>query len=244
MLIRVQNVSKSYQQSSFRLENISFTVSEGEVVGIIGRNGTGKSTILKMVNGLIDHDGGQVFYQEKALKSMSSKELRAMRQEIAYIFQQHNLLLGETVYYHLALVYKLSGQKVDKKAIDDILTFMGMSNHKFSKCLSLSGGQQQKVAIAMAILQKPKLILCDEISAALDTNSEREIFELLAKLRQERGIAILMIAHQLPILKHYCDRVLIVDHQTIAETIVPVKGQRVQTDEDYVQQVKEFLLND
>lgn len=96
----------------------------------------------------------------------------------------------------------------------------------------------------MAILQKPRLILCDEISSALDTNSEKEIFDLLASLRDQYGISVLMIAHHLSVLKQYCDRVMILNHQTIAETVVPVKTASHQLETDYVSQVKEFLLHD
>ncbi|TYL22967.1 ATP-binding cassette domain-containing protein, partial [Streptococcus pyogenes] len=138
----------------------------GEIVGLIGSNGTGKSTILKMINGLMSCDQGHIYYQGQELKELSASQLRQMRKDIAYIFQHHNLLPGETVFYHLSLVYKLNHQKVDHEAIDDILDFLGLTRVKQVKCHSLSGGQQQKVAIAMAILQKPRLILCDEISSA------------------------------------------------------------------------------
>ena len=178
------------------------------------------------------------------MKSFSDNKLRQMRKDIAYIFQNHNLLAGESVYYHLALVYKLNHQKVNHDAINDILDFLGLMDLKQVKCHSLSGGQQQKVAIAMAVLQKPKLILCDEISSALDTNSEKEIFNLLSDLREKYGISILMIAHHLSLLKQYCDRVMILDHQTIVDTVVPVKATLNQLKSIYVDQVKEFLLHD
>ncbi|HEO7038803.1 TPA: ATP-binding cassette domain-containing protein, partial [Streptococcus agalactiae] len=200
--------------------------------------------ILKMINGLIPYDKGNIYYQGKEVKSFSDNKLRQMRKDIAYIFQNHNLLVGESVYYHLALVYKLNHQKVNHDAINDILDFLGLMDLKQVKCHSLSGGQQQKVAIAMAVLQKPKLILCDEISSALDTNSEKEIFNLLSDLREKYGISILMIAHHLSLLKQYCDRVMILDHQTIVDTVVPVKATLNQLESNYVDQVKEFLLHD
>lgn len=244
MIIALKDVSKTYQQSNFSLKHLSFEVHQGEIIGLIGQNGTGKSTILKMVSGLIPYDTGEILYEDQVIKDMSSKQKRLMRKDIAYIFQNHNLLLGETVYYHLALVYKLNQQKVDEAAIDDILQFLGLSALKKVKCHHLSGGQQQKVAIAMAILQKPRLILCDEISAALDTTSEQEIFDLLAKLRKERGIAILMIAHNLTILKQYCDTVFILGKQTILDKVHPKPLTQESSDDDYSMRVKEFLLNE
>ncbi|HEO6517778.1 TPA: ATP-binding cassette domain-containing protein [Streptococcus agalactiae] len=244
MIIELKSVGKIFPKSQFRLDDISFNIEEGEIVGLIGSNGTGKSTILKMINGLIPYDKGNIYYQGKEVKSFSDNKLRQMRKDIAYIFQNHNLLAGESVYYHLALVYKLNHQKVNHDAINDILDFLGLMDLKQVKCHSLSGGQQQKVAIAMAVLQKPKLILCDEISSALDTNSEKEIFNLLSDLHEKYGISILMIAHHLSLLKQYCDRVMILDHQTIVDTVVPVKATLNQLKSNYVDQVKEFLLHD
>ena len=244
MIIELKSVGKIFPKSQFRLDDISFNIEEGEIVGLIGSNGTGKSTILKMINGLIPYDKGNIYYQGKEVKSFSDNKLRQMRKDIAYIFQNHNLLAGESVYYHLALVYKLNHQKVNHDAINDILDFLGLMDLKQVKCHSLSGGQQQKVAIAMAVLQKPKLILCDEISSALDTNSEKEIFNLLSDLREKYGISILMIAHHQSLLKQYCDRVMILDHQTIVDTVVPVKATLNQLKSNYVDQVKEFLLHD
>lgn len=244
MIIELKSVGKIFPKSQFRLDDISFNIAEGEIVGLIGSNGTGKSTILKMINGLIPYDKGNIYYQGKEVKSFSDNKLRQMRKDIAYIFQNHNLLAGESVYYHLALVYKLNHQKVNHDAINDILDFLGLMDLKQVKCHSLSGGQQQKVAIAMAVLQKPKLILCDEISSALDTNSEKEIFNLLSDLREKYDISILMIAHHLSLLKQYCDRVMILDHQTIVDTVVPVKATLNQLKSNYVDQVKEFLLHD
>lgn len=244
MIIALKEVGKIFPKARFKLEHISFNIQEGEIVGLIGSNGTGKSIILKMINGLMSYDQGHIYYQGQELKELSASQLRQMRKDIAYIFQHHNLLPGETVFYHLSLVYKLNHQKVNHEAIDDILDFLGLTRVKQVKCHSLSGGQQQKVAIAMAILQKPRLILCDEISSALDTNSEKEIFDLLASLRDQYGISVLMIAHHLSVLKQYCDRVMILNHQTIAETVVPVKTASHQLETDYVSQVKEFLLHD
>ncbi|EAO70259.1 ABC transporter, ATP-binding protein [Streptococcus agalactiae 515] len=126
MIIELKSVGKIFPKSQFRLDDISFNIEEGEIVGLIGSNGTGKSTILKMINGLIPYDKGNIYYQGKEVKSFSDNKLRQMRKDIAYIFQNHNLLVGESVYYHLALVYKLNHQKVNHDAINDILDFLGL----------------------------------------------------------------------------------------------------------------------
>ena len=244
MIVQLKNVSKQYKDANFKLENISFDINKKEVIGIIGRNGTGKSTILKMINGIVSYDSGDILYKNSSIKSMDASTLRTTRKNLAYIFQHSNLIDNKSVYYHLSLVYKLNKVSVDKKKIDDILEFMNITRLKNSLCGSLSGGEQQKVAIAMALLQEPEVLLCDEISSALDTNSEKEIFALLNKLRTTTDISIVMISHSLSLLKNFCDRVVVIDDSTIKDIVVPNKNAKDDYDSNYYNYVKEFLLND
>ena len=244
MIVQLKNVSKQYKDANFKLENISFDINKKEVIGIIGRNGTGKSTILKMINGIVSYNSGDILYKNSSIKSMDASTLRNTRKNLAYIFQHSNLIDNKSVYYHLSLVYKLNKVSVDKKKIDDILEFMNITRLKNSLCGSLSGGEQQKVAIAMALLQEPEVLLCDEISSALDTNSEKEIFALLNKLRTTTDISIVMISHSLSLLKNFCDRVVVIDDSTIKDIVVPNKNAKDDYDSNYYNYVKEFLLND
>ena len=244
MIVQLKNVSKQYKDANFKLENISFDINKKEVIGIIGRNGTGKSTILKMINGIVSYDSGDILYKNSSIKSMDASTLRNTRKNLAYIFQHSNLIDNKSVYYHLSLVYKLNKVSVDKKKIDDILEFMNITRLKNSLCGSLSGGEQQKVAIAMALLQEPEVLLCDEISSALDTNSEKEIFALLNKLWTTTDISIVMISHSLSLLKNFCDRVVVIDDSTIKDIVVPNKNAKDDYDSNYYNYVKEFLLND
>ena len=244
MIVQLKNVSKQYKDANFKLENISFDINKKEVIGIIGRNGTGKSTILKMINGIVSYDSGDILYKNSSIQSMDASTLRKTRKNLAYIFQHSNLIDNKTVYYHLSLVYKLNKVSVDKKKIDDILEFMNITRLKNSLCGSLSGGEQQKVAIAMALLQEPEVLLCDEISSALDTNSEKEIFALLNKLRTTTDISIVMISHSLSLLKNFCDRVVVIDDSTLKDIVVPNKNAKDDYDSNYYNYVKEFLLND
>ncbi len=244
MIVQLKNVSKQYKDANFKLENISFDINKKEVIGIIGRNGTGKSTILKMINGIVSYDSGDILYKNSSIKAMDASTLRKTRKNLAYIFQHSNLIDNKSVYYHLSLVYKLNKVSVDKKKIDDILEFMNITRLKNSLCGSLSGGEQQKVAIAMALLQEPEVLLCDEISSALDTNSEKEIFALLNKLRTTTDISIVMISHSLSLLKNFCDRVVVIDDSTIKDIVVPNKNAKDDYDSNYYNYVKEFLLND
>lgn len=244
MIIKLENVSKKYDNSRLNLKKISFDIDKKQVIGLIGRNGSGKSTILKMINGLVKYDSGAIFYENKAIDKMSDKELRTMRKQVSYIFQNFNLLEGSSVYYHLSLVYKLNKEKVDHKKIDEILEFMDLSKLKHTACRNLSGGQQQKVAIAMSILQNPQVILCDEISSALDSNSEKEIFDLLMKIKDKYEIAIVMISHNLTVLKNFCDKVILIEDNVIKDIIIPKKSSTINYEKDYFSHVKEFLIND
>ena len=175
---------------------------------------------------------------------MTPATLRQTRKNLAYIFQHSNLIDNKSVYYHLSLVYKLNKVPVDKEKVNNILEFMNISRLKDSLCGSLSGGEQQKVAIAMALLQEPEVLLCDEISSALDTNSEKEIFTLLNKLRETSDISIVMISHSLSLLKNFCDKVIIIDNSTIKDIIIPNKDIKDDYDSNYYKYVKEFLLDD
>lgn len=241
MIINFNNVSKKYKDSDFFLENISFDIEKNEVVGIIGKNGSGKSTILKMACGLIPYEKGEIYYENRRLSSLTQSQKRDVQKNVAYIFQNANLLEGESVYYHLALPYRLSGSKINEAEIANMLSFMNLSPLKKVRCRNLSGGQKQKVAIAMALLQKPKVLLCDEISSSLDTNSEREIYELLLELKEKMEISLLVVSHNLSVLKKLCDRVLILDEGTIKEVLTPKKQEGTQPELEYFRYVKEFL---
>lgn len=242
MIMSLKNVCKTYKEANFKLENISFDVEESKSIGLIGKNGSGKSTLLKMMNGLVTVDRGEIFYKGLSLSSLSEKDLRAMRKKVAYIFQNANLLDEKSVYYHLSLVFKLNKERVNEEEIEEVLSFFRLSHLKHSRTGELSGGEKQKVAIATALLQKPEILLCDEISASLDTKSEKEIFDHLLTVKKEKKIALVLISHNLSILKNCCDRVLLLSSSGIREEILPKKSAEIDTDKKYLEYVKEYLL--
>ena len=244
MIIKVKNISKYFSDSNFKIENLSFNVNDNEVLGIIGPNGCGKSTILKIINGLIKFDAGEIIYNDKEVSKMNKFEKRIMKKDVSYIFQNSNLLETKTVFYHLSLIYKLNKEPINKEKIDNILKFMNIYDFKNTTCKNLSGGQKQRVAIAMSILQNPKVILCDEISSSLDTDSEKEVFDLLMKLKKTLNISIIIVSHNLAILKNFCDRVILMDKSKIRDIIIPVKPRGNDYNKDYFNYLKEFLLND
>lgn len=195
---------------------------------------------MKMANYLVKPDEGSIIYNGFPLESMKQNELRNLRKEVSYIFQEANLLENKTVYYHLSLIYKINKIKIDEESINNILDFMDIKRLKNSYCRELSGGQKQKVAIAMAILQNPKILLCDEISSALDNDAEKEIFDLLNKIIIEKDISVLIISHNLNVLKNFCDKILFIENNTIKDIIYPKKGGN-KYDDNYYENVVRFL---
>lgn len=240
MIIELKDVCKQYTDSNLILQNINLSIDVSEKIGIIGKNGSGKSTILKLINGLEDVTRGEILYHGDDITSLPAKQQLKARKKLAYIFQQFNLIENKTVFYHLALVYRLNKENINHQEIDELLNFLDLYEHKNKKCSILSGGQKQKVTIAMAILQQPELILCDEISSALDSKSEREIFKLLKELCSKKNISMLVVSHNLDILKNNCHRILFLEDGQIKDEFIPNQNRFTQSD-DYYQYVKSYL---
>jgi len=152
ILLQGQGLARTFADEVL-FENITIHIQENSRIAIVGRNGTGKSTILKMINGIVNYDSGDILYKSQSLSEMTPATLRQTRKNLAYIFQHSNLIDNKSVYYHLSLVYKLNKVPVDKKKVNYILEFMNISRLKDSLCGSLSGGEQQKVAFAMRLVQ-------------------------------------------------------------------------------------------
>lgn len=241
MLVEIKNISKSYKNTSFSLTGISFEIKKNEILGLVGENGTGKSTILKMIAMLESIDSGDIVFEGKSILDIKGKERRDLRKKHAYIFQENNLLLNKTVYYHLALVYKLKSEKIDNAKIDEVLNFMDLSRFKNSKCSNLSGGQAQKLSIAISLLFEPRLILCDEISSALDKTSEEEIYSLLQKIKNTKQCSVFLISHNLRVIKNYCDRVYFLKKNGKVEEVLPQKTRDEEKKTEFYDYVKEYL---
>ncbi len=241
MLIELENVAKKYNESKLNLQDINFELNEAEAIALLGQNGCGKSTILKMINGLIPCDKGEIRYKGRALKTMDARSLRSTRKEIAYIFQHANLLENKSVYYHLSLIYKLNKTNPNQDEIQKIMKFMSIEKLRNSFCGTLSGGEKQKVAIAMALLQEPKVLLCDEISSALDKNSEEEIFNLLLNIKNTRKIALVIVSHNLALIKKTCDKVYLINNNRIEDVIIPNNKNKENKVSKYTDFVKDYL---
>ncbi|MCR4943686.1 MAG: methionine ABC transporter ATP-binding protein [Clostridium sp.] len=211
-MIEIKNVYKSFGQTDV-LENISININEGEIYGIIGHSGAGKSTLLRCINGLESYDKGSVKVMGKEIKELSEKELRVFRKDLGMIFQNFNLLKRKTVYENVALPLETWGYKKDEinKKVKKLLNLVGLEEKINHKPASLSGGQKQRVAIARALALDPKILLCDEATSALDPKITKDILKLLLKINKELGITIVMVTHQMEVVKEVCEKVALID---------------------------------
>lgn len=222
-MIKVSNVYKSYKnrgKSQQVLNDINFTVEAGQVFGIIGKSGAGKSTLIKCLNLLEKPDSGSIIVDGVDLTKISAKELRAARQQIGVIFQHFNLLSSKTIFENVALPLVLQGNhnKAEiKTAVEEMLQVVGLEQFANKYPASLSGGQKQRVGIARALITKPKLLLSDEATSALDPQTTASILELLLEINQKLGITIVLITHELEVVRKICDKVAVIDGGRIIE---------------------------
>lgn len=211
-MIQISNVSKSYGDLKV-LKSVSFSIKEGQVYGIIGHSGAGKSTMLRCINGLEEYNEGELVVMGQEVSAMSEEELRKFRRKVGMIFQSFNLLKRASVYKNVALPMEL--WKMDKAATDkrvkELLNLVGLSHKVNSMPRELSGGEKQRVAIARALALEPKILLCDEATSALDPKITKDILQLLAKINKELGITIVMVTHQMEVVKEICERVVLIE---------------------------------
>lgn len=222
-MIKLENVKKSYKvksQSLTVLQDINFEVARGEVFGIIGKSGAGKSTVLRCLNLLESPDSGKVMIEGVDITKISKSELRKVRQNIGIIFQGFNLLNSKSVFENVALPLKLQGElnaEQIKVKVDNLLELVGLTefSHKYPK--SLSGGQKQRVGIARALATEPHILLSDEATSALDPQTTNSILELLLDINQKLGVTIVLITHEIDVVKKICDKVAVIDRGNIVE---------------------------
>ncbi|MFU0800687.1 MAG: methionine ABC transporter ATP-binding protein [Xylanivirga thermophila] len=221
-MITINNLSKYFETDTNKIwavKNVDLHVNRGEILGVIGLSGAGKSTFIRCLNRLEEPTEGQIIIDGVDMTSLSKKELRAKRKEIGMIFQHFNLLLQKTVAENIALPLELSGMarnKIDSR-VDELLKYVELTDKKNAYPSQLSGGQKQRVAIARALANNPKVLLSDEATSALDPKTTKSILELLNKIRHEFGLTIVMITHQMEVVKDICDRVAIIENGEIIE---------------------------
>ena len=216
-MIEIKNISKTFHQKkqSFKaLDQVSLNIEKGDIVGIIGFSGAGKSTLIRTVNLLERPDEGQIIINGKDFTRLSSKQLAEERKKIGMIFQHFNLLSSRTVFDNIALPLELdhlSKEQINKK-VHELLKIVGLEDKALDYPRSLSGGQKQRVAIARALANDPHLLLCDEATSALDPVTTQSILQLLRDINQRLGITILLITHEMEVIKAVCNHVAVIDH--------------------------------
>ena len=211
-MIEIKNVCKSFGQTEV-LKDIAISIKEGEIYGIIGHSGAGKSTLLRCINGLESYDKGSIKVMGEEVSGLGAKKLREFRKNLGMIFQNFNLLKRKTVYKNVSLPLEVWGydkEYIDKR-VNELLDLVGLGDKAKSKPASLSGGQKQRVAIARALALEPKILLCDEATSALDPKITKDILALLSKINKELGITIVIVTHQMEVVKEVCERVALID---------------------------------
>ncbi|CEA03565.1 Phosphate-import ATP-binding protein PhnC [Jeotgalicoccus saudimassiliensis] len=218
VIMSIENLNKEYSKGKSVLKDVNFEIKQGELLSIIGPSGAGKSTLLRSINRMIEPTSGKITFNNEDITSVKGRELRRMRTNIGMIFQHYNLVDRLSVYenvLHGTLGYKNSLQGIfslytesEKEEALDIITELGIEDHIYKRCDELSGGQKQRVGIARALVQKPKIILCDEPIASLDPGSSRVIMEHLRKICSEKGITVIVNLHQVDVAKNYSDRII------------------------------------
>ena len=217
-VLKFDNVTKYYSNGIHALKNASFEVEEGEFISIIGPSGSGKSTILRSINKLISITDGEITLDGVSVNKQKGKSLRHLRRNIGMIFQNYNLVYSLSVFQnvlHGCLGY-MEGIKgifgiysvADKKRALELLEELGISQYAYNRASDLSGGQKQRVGIARAIMQEPKVLLCDEPIASLDPSSAKTIMDLLKGMSQKRNIACIVNLHQLDVALKYSTRII------------------------------------
>jgi D-methionine transport system ATP-binding protein len=222
VLIIFENVSKSFESYGKTVEavkNVNLQMEEGKIHGIIGFSGAGKSTLVRLINLLERPTAGKVILGDTEITSLSEKKLREERKKIGMIFQQFNLFSSRNVYENVAYPLKYSGMK--KKEIQDkvnyLLQLVDLQDKTLSYPSQLSGGQKQRVAIARALAYDPKILLSDESTSALDPQTTKSILKLLKQLNEKLGITIVVITHEMQVVKEICDNVVVMENGEVVE---------------------------
>jgi D-methionine transport system ATP-binding protein len=209
-MIKISNLYKAYGDLLV-LDDVNLEIKKGDIYGLVGVSGAGKSTLLRCINGLESYDQGTLKVDGVDIKTLNRYELRKFRSNIGMIFQQFSLLERKTVYENIALplqCWKYKKADIDKK-VSELLELVELKDKVNIKPRKLSGGQKQRVAIARALTLNPKILLCDEATSALDPNITKSILQLLRKINKELQITIIIVTHQMPVVKQVCSNMSI-----------------------------------
>lgn len=222
-MIELQNIRKTFLldsgQEVVAIDQVSLKINQGEIYGIIGHSGAGKSTLVRCINYLERPSSGKVLIEGEDLSQFDDHTLRTKRHRIGMIFQQFNLLSARTVYENVAFLLKYQGipKEVIRQKVENLLDLVGLGDRLDAYPSQLSGGQKQRVAIARALANDPQILLCDEATSALDPQTTQSILDLLKKLNQDLGLTIVLITHEMNVVKSICHRVAVMEAGKVVE---------------------------
>jgi D-methionine transport system ATP-binding protein len=222
-VIRFVDVHKSYRVGGKdipALEPFHLEIADGEVFGIIGHSGAGKSTLIRLINLLERPSGGRILIDDTDITTLPDPALRAARQRIGMIFQHFNLLSSQTVVENIAFPMRIAGGKdpaTIRARVDELLQRVGLGAHADKYPSQLSGGQKQRVGIARALANRPSILLCDEATSALDPQTTASVLDLLAEINRELKLTIVLITHEMDVVRRVCDRVAVLDTGRMVE---------------------------
>ncbi len=222
-MITIKALTKTYTTPDSKitaLHNISLKITQGDIFGIIGFSGAGKSTLIRCLNRLEEPDSGTIIIAGQDITAMNKKQLKLARRKIGMIFQQFNLLDAKTVFENVAFPLEVSGYPKNKikNRVGEILDLVGLHDKAKAYPLQLSGGQKQRVGIARALSNKPDVLLSDEATSALDPQTTYSILELLKNINKKLGLTIVLITHELDVLRYICNNMAVIEHGKIVES--------------------------
>ena len=222
-MIEFQQVQKTYRvggRDISALQPTDLTIAAGEVFGLIGHSGAGKSTLLRLINRLEEPSGGRILVNGEDVTALDADGLRGFRRRVGMIFQHFNLLMSKTVADNVAMPLRLAGT-LSRREIDSrvaaLLERVGLQDHARKYPAQLSGGQKQRVGIARALATEPDILLCDEATSALDPQTTAQVLQLLAEINRELKLTIVLITHEMDVIRRVCDRVAVMDGGVIVE---------------------------
>jgi D-methionine transport system ATP-binding protein len=219
-MIELRNITKTFTletKTIVAVDDLSLQINDGEIFGVIGESGAGKSTLVRCINLLERPSKGSVLHNEVDLMNLSAKEVLKIRRKIGMIFQQFNLFTSRTVYENVAYALRGLPKQQIKDKVDGLLKLVGIQDKINAYPSQLSGGQKQRVAIARALANDPDVLLCDEATSALDPQTTQQILALLRELNRELGITIVLITHEMSVIKSVCQRVAVLNNGKLVE---------------------------
>ena len=219
-MIEIQNINKIYSNGYHAVKDVSLRIESGDIFGIIGLSGAGKSSLIRLLNRLEEPTSGKIIIDGMDITSLSKKDLLERRKKIGMIFQHFNLLTSRTVGENVAFSLEIAGWKKEdiEKRVEELLSVVELGDKKDYYPSQLSGGQKQRVAIARALANNPDILLSDEATSALDPKTTKAILELLKNIQKQFGLTVVMITHQMEVIRDICNRVAVMSEGKIVES--------------------------